>query len=178
MARQKSVPKAAAGKKSPRPPSSTAYGRSAILLEEVRAQYRVIGEGLKQTSDEARRNLQALDERIGERLASIEFAVRDVVTRVVAHDVMLKTMDSKLDEHTRILGEHTRILDEHTTKLDEHSHRHDDALERLDDQARTLAHHSARLERIEAKLDRKAEAEDLDQLAERVSRLERAATGS
>lgn len=164
MARQKSVPKAAAGKKSPRPPSSTAYGRSAILLEEVRAQYRVIGEGLKQTSDEARRNLQALDERIGERLASIEFAVRDVVTRVVAHDVMLKTMDSKLDEHTRILGEHT--------------HRHDDALERLDDQARTLAHHSARLERIEAKLDRKAEAEDLDQLAERVSRLERAATGS
>lgn len=171
MARQKSVPKAAAGKKSPRPPSSTAYGRSAILLEEVRAQYRVIGEGLKQTSDEARRNLQALDERIGERLASIEFAVRDVVTRVVAHDVMLKTMDSKLDEHTRILGEHTRILDEHT-------HRHDDALERLDDQARTLAHHSARLERIEAKLDRKAEAEDLDQLAERVSRLERAATGS
>jgi chromosome segregation ATPase len=171
MARQKSAPKAAAGKKSPRPPSSTAYGRTAILLEEVRAEFKVIGEGLAQTSDEARRSLQALDERIGERLASIEFAVRDVVTRVVAHDAMLKTMDSKLDEHTRILGEHT-------TKLDEHTHRHDDALERLGDQARTLAHHSARLERIEAKLDRKAEAEDLDRLAERVSRLERVATGS
>jgi chromosome segregation ATPase len=164
MARQKSVPKAAAEKKSPRPPSSTAYGRAAILLEEVRAEFKVIGEGLKQTREEARRNLQALDERIGERLASIEFAVRDVVTRVVAHDAMLKTMDSKLDEHTQILGEHTK-------KLDEHTRRHDDALERLDD-------HSARLERIEAKLDRKAEAEDLDRLAQRMSRLERAATGS
>jgi chromosome segregation ATPase len=163
MAREKSVPKAAAGK-SPRPPSSTAYGRTAILLEEVRAQYKVIGEGLKQTREEARRNLQALDERIGERLASIEFAVRDVVSRVVAHDAMLKTMDSKLDEHTRILDEHTRILGEHTQILDKHT-------KKLDD-------HSARLDRIEAKLDRKAEAEDLDRLAQRMSRLERAATGS
>ncbi len=165
MARQKSVPDAAVGKKkSPRPPSSTAYGRTAILLEEVRAQFKVVGEGLKQTSEESRRNLQALDERIGERLASIEFAVRDVVTRVVAHDTMLKRMESKLDEHTR-------ILDEHTKKLDEPTRRHDDALERLDN-------HSALLERIEAKLDRKAEAEDLDRLAQRMSRLERAATGS
>ncbi|MCX7884799.1 MAG: hypothetical protein N2448_07210 [Caloramator sp.] len=33
---------------------------------------------------------------------------------------LLKSINNKLDEHTKILNEHTKILNEHTQTLDEH----------------------------------------------------------
>lgn len=62
---------------------------------------------------------------------------------------LLKEINGKLDEHTKILNEHTRILDEHTKILNEHSQRLDEHSQLL----RSLEHasevHKAEIDKIE-----------------------------
>lgn len=167
----KSKPRSPRSKRPPLPPSATDEGRFTLLLEEMDHRNRATIEAVYSIRDE----LGAKIDAHGERIASLEFGMKNVVAaltvldaRVQSHTVMLTEMNAKLDEHSRKLDEHGRKLDEHSAKLDEHG-----AL--LGTHGALLADHSARLERIEAKLDRKADKEDLLALEARVSRLEKAA---
>ncbi len=57
----------------------------------------------------------------------------------------LDLLETKFDEHTRILNEHTALLNEHTALLNEHT-----AL--LNEHTRVLNEHTVRFDRLEAML--------------------------
>jgi len=177
MARQKRPPPKSTPKvkRSPRPPSATAAGRNAILMEDMFAQNRATIEAVQMFRERTQIEFKEISSRIeeqGKKFDSlIEFLHRMLKAQSevqAQHSALLVQMNGKLDEHSGKLDEHTRKLDEHSARFDEHS-------ARFDEQGAKLADHSARLERIEAKLDRKAEAADLAALAERVDRLEKVA---
>src|SRR3989344_4368739 len=64
---------------------STKRDQYTVVLEDIRSQFRVFGEGLSSVSDTLDKHTEILDEH----------------TKI-------------LDEHTKILDEHAKILDEHT----------------------------------------------------------------
>lgn len=61
----------------------------------------------------------------------------------------IKTINVKLDEHTKILNEHTRILNDHTQILNEHTQLLNDHTQILNEHSERLNEHSQILRALE-----------------------------
>jgi chromosome segregation ATPase len=148
----------------PSSPVAAELRRITLLLEDMDHRNRANIDAIYSVRDE----LGAKIEAQGERIAALEFGMRDVVSRLVVLDTCVQSHTAMLTQINATLGDHTNKLDSHSRKLDEHS-------KKLDEFGSVQADHSERLRRIEAKLDLKADKQDLLALEERVTRLEKTA---
>jgi chromosome segregation ATPase len=162
----------------PSSPVAAELRRITLLLEDMDHRNRANIDAIYSVRDE----LGAKIEAQGERIAALEFGMRDVVSRLVvldtcvqSHTAMLAKINATLGDHTKKLDDHSRKLDDHSRKLDDHSRKLDEHSRKLDEFGSVQADHSERLRRIEAKLDLKADKKDLLALEERVTRLEKIA---
>lgn len=113
-----SKPKSARTKGSPRPPSATAAGRFALLLEEMDHRNKAVIEAVFSTRDELRRELNAKFDTLSERVSSLELAVKDSSARLGALEARVQSHDAKLDEHSKRLARIETKLDDKADKAD------------------------------------------------------------
>lgn len=155
----------------PSSPVAAELRRITLLLEDMDHRNRANIDAIYSVRDQ----LGAKIEAQGERIAALEFGMRDVVSRLVVLDTCVQSHTAMLTKINATLGDHSKKLDSHSKKLDDHSRKLDDHSKKLDEFGSVQADHSERLRRIEAKLDLKADKQDLLALEERVTRLEKIA---